>query len=116
MSELGPLAVAWRLAVTLFVVVTPTLLFLGLLRGLERLRDDRVIEGYVDSGDLDVDDTDELIEALTEGTPVHADTVTEERETSPSHPPAGPTVRCPHCDAVNREDVTYCQQCLESVQ
>lgn len=92
----GELELALRVAAGLFVVVAPTLLFLGLWRGLMRLRDEDLIERM----------------RRMEGT------------ASPSPPTSGvvsavlpdesdrPAVVCEACGTPNPAGMTYCHECL----
>ncbi len=110
MEEPSTLTVLWRLAVTVFVIVAPTLMFMGLLRGLEILRDDELINKYVDADDLDIEDTDELLEVLAEDTAIDSDA-----ERSMDGLRDDETIRCQHCGAPNGTTATYCSECLEPV-
>jgi len=110
MGEPSTLVVLWRLAVTAFVIVTPTLMFIGLLRGLEILRDDVLINKYVDADDLDVEDTDELLEVLAEDTAIDSDA-----EPSMTGLRDDERTRCQHCGAPNERAATYCSECLEPI-
>jgi hypothetical protein len=52
------MGVAFEMATTAFVIIAPTLMYLGLLRGLEKLRDDELIariEQHPDMERLDKD-------------------------------------------------------------
>lgn len=101
MGDLGTLAIAWRLAVVAFVIVAPTLLFLGLVRALERLRDDALVEKWLEDEELPVQNSDELLSILAEGLDIEAD--------------AGSTIRCPNCGASNQANAAYCKECLGRV-
>ncbi|SFG42563.1 hypothetical protein SAMN04488063_2004 [Halopelagius inordinatus] len=95
--------VAFRLLVAAFCVVAPSLLFVGLLRGLEALRDDRLVESVLDR----MDDGDE-----TGGT----------RRRAPFTPAvsdggrrAAETVACDTCGAPNPRYASYCGACLSTL-
>lgn len=89
-----------RLAVAAFVMVAPTLLFLGLIRGLERLRDDDLVNEWArtQGHTRDIAADDAVLAVLADGIGLE-----------PEHPS---TVRCPACGVSNRIDVSYCQECL----
>ncbi|WP_254272761.1 DUF7577 domain-containing protein [Haloarcula marina] len=102
---LSQLELALRVALGLFVIVAPTLLFLALWRGLEAMRDDELIERAQQraqrmegSGSEWRLDATAVTAAVTGDDPV----------------PEG-TVACPSCGVRNRSDVTYCQQCLNKL-
>ena len=108
--EPSTLTILWRLAVTAFVIVAPTLLFLGLLRGLELLRDDELINKIADAEHLRVDDTDDLLRVLSKDTVIDSDAEPKlERLRDAS------ATRCQHCGAPNHSTATYCHDCLESI-
>lgn len=100
MDEPGTYELVGRLAVAVFVIVTPTLLFLGLVRALERLRDDDLINEWARSQghDRDLTDHDDVFGVLAAGVVIGSD-----RSSS---------VRCPACGVTNRTDMRYCQECL----
>ncbi|TKX50187.1 hypothetical protein EXE49_08480 [Halorubrum sp. ASP121] len=53
MDTMGAAALGWRLAVAVVAIAGPTVLYLGLWRLLERLRDDALIERLVARGAVD---------------------------------------------------------------
>jgi len=109
--EPSTLTILWRLAVTAVVIVGPTLLFLGLLRGLEILRDDELINRIADAEHLRVDDTDDLLRILAEDTVIDSDAdPTLDRLANAS------TTRCQHCGTPNKSTATYCRDCLTPVE
>ncbi len=108
--EVSTLTLLWRLAVTAFVIVAPTLLFLGLLRGLELLRDDELINKYVDAEELRVEDTDDLLRMLSEDTVIDSDA-----EPALGRLDDAETVRCRNCGTLNQSTATYCHDCLEPI-
>ncbi|MCL9814492.1 DUF7577 domain-containing protein [Natranaeroarchaeum aerophilus] len=109
--EPSTLTILWRLAVTAFVIVAPTLLFLGLLRGLELLRDDELINKIADAEHLRVDDTDDLLRILSTDTVIDSDADPALDRLAD----ATTTTRCQHCGAPNQSTATYCHDCLEPI-
>ncbi|WP_222918864.1 zinc ribbon domain-containing protein [Natrinema sp. SYSU A 869] len=100
MDQPGPYALLGRLAVAAFVMIAPTLCFLGLVRGLERLRDDDIINEWAQrrGGEGPHDDIDHDVLAVL------ADEMGVEAADSS-------TVRCPACGAPNRPGMAYCRGC-----
>lgn len=86
---LGQLELAARVLAGLFVIVTPTLLFLGLWHGLQSMRDDVLVQRVTQRVEGD-----------------------EPSGRSLSPTPDSPVVTCPTCGAGNRDGVAYCQQCF----
>jgi len=86
---LGQLELAARVLAGLFVIVAPTLLFLGLWNGLQSMRDGA------------------LVQRVT-----HRAEGNEMPGLSLSPAPDSPAVTCSPCAAGNRDGVAYCQQCL----
>ncbi|RZV08346.1 LSD1 subclass zinc finger protein [Natrinema hispanicum] len=99
MDDPGQYALVGRLAVAAAVMIAPTLCFLGLVRGLERLRDDDLINEWARTHghERDVTDNDDLFAALTNEHGV---------DTGDSS-----SVRCAVCGTRNQADVTYCHGC-----
>lgn len=93
------LELAFRVAVGLFVVVAPTLLFLGLWRGLMYLRDDELIERVCGREGRASPSSPRSL--FTGGLSSAAD-----RE-SP--------VVCEACGAPNGSGVEFCRECLSSL-
>ncbi len=90
----GP-ELAFRLAVTALVVVTPTLLFLGLIRLLERVRDEDLLYRLLTAEQLrDIEQSHSLASFVDEAT-----------GTAPG------TIRCPNCGAINDAGVRSCHDC-----
>lgn len=96
MEDPGTAETIWRLAVAAFVMVTPTLLFLGLLRGLERIRDDAFIEQWLREQGNDLGD--DVSTVLANGIGIEAD--------------GSSGVRCPGCGESNASNARYCRNCL----
>ncbi|WP_226006727.1 zinc ribbon domain-containing protein [Natrinema salinisoli] len=98
MNDLGTFELLGRLAVAAFVMIAPTLCFLGLVRGLERLRDDDLINEWARTrGADDVTEQDDVLAVLASGIGIQTN------ESS--------TVRCPACGTHNRADVRFCHGC-----
>ncbi|MFA9503421.1 zinc ribbon domain-containing protein [Natrinema sp. H-ect1] len=99
MDDPGPYELAGRLAVAAAVTIAPTLCFLGLLRGLERLRDDDLIAEWArrHGAKRDVRTEDEVLTALAGEMGVDTE--------------GGSSVRCPVCGTANRPGVTFCRGC-----
>jgi len=91
---LGQFELAARVFAGLFVIVTPTLLFLGLWHGLQSMQDDALVRRVTRRAEA----SDEAALSL-----------------SPSPSPDSPVVTCPNCGAGNRGGVAYCRQCLSSL-
>ncbi|WP_122088085.1 hypothetical protein [Halalkalicoccus subterraneus] len=89
------LELAVRLAVAAFVVVTPTLMFLGLVRLLNRLRDEDLIYRLMTEEELrEVERSHSL-----------AGFVEEVTGTAPG------TTRCPDCGGLNAAGMDSCVEC-----
>ncbi|ELY63899.1 DUF7577 domain-containing protein [Natrinema versiforme] len=101
MDDPGPYALLGRLAVAAFVMIAPTLCFLGLVRGLERLRDDEVIDAWArtrggDDGH-DIAPDDDVFAVLANEMDIEAADASG--------------VRCPSCGTPNRAGVSFCRDC-----
>lgn len=84
----------FRLAVAVFVIVTPTLMFLGLVRLLERMRDEDLIYRLMTEDELrQVERSHSLAGFVEEVT---------------SRPGA---VRCPDCGTINAAGMERCFDC-----
>lgn len=92
----GQLELAARVAAGLFVIVAPTLLFLGLWRGLEAMKDEELIERARKQ---------QSVSSSPASTP------------TPSVLPqtGAETTTCDECGTPNVADATYCQECLSKV-
>ena len=101
MIDLASIALGYRLLIAVGVMIGPTLLFLGLCRFLEWLRDDRMIqqlarrEDYADAKAMEPTLGD-VVAGLT-GSPSRAN-----------------LVRCGHCGAPNLPDASACLECGQS--
>lgn len=96
MNDLGTLELVGRLAVAVFVMIAPTLLFLGLLRGLEKLRDDAVIDRWMHEQGHETED--DVLTVLASGIGIESET--------------GSSNRCPTCGNPNASTARYCRECL----
>ena len=104
MDDPGQYALVGRLAVAAAVLIAPTLCFLGLVRGLERLRDDDLINEWARTHGhgRDMTDHDNVFAALSNEVDVDAGNAS--------------TVRCPACGTTNRAGVTYCHGCQSRLE
>ncbi|WP_367176881.1 zinc ribbon domain-containing protein [Haloarcula rubripromontorii] len=100
---LGQVELAVRVIAGLFVIVAPTLLFLGLWRGLEAMRDDELIQ--------QVHQHAEMQDQSSAGPDWPVDAV-RDAESSPLSETSLSVVTCDTCGTPNMEDATYCQECL----
>lgn len=89
----GQMELAFRLAVGLFVIVAPTLLFLGLWRGLEAMKDDELIERARAEGGFSSPSPTDIAASMLPDADSEATT-------------------CESCGAPNLTDATYCQECI----
>lgn len=88
--------IAFRLAVAGFVIVAPSLLFVGLWRGLHALRDDRLIERLTDDATgRPLVRPHDLVPAPNPDAELDVDVVS-----------------CNRCGAANLDGMTFCQDCL----
>lgn len=99
MIDLASIPLAYRLLIAVGVMIGPTVLFLGLCRFLEWLRDDRMIE--------QVAQREEYTGSLE---PTLGDVVAGVAGTES---PADVT-RCKHCGAPTLPDVSACLECGKS--
>lgn len=98
MDDPSSYGIVGRLALAAFVTVAPTILFLGLVRGLERLRNDVLVLELRQQGTLDPSPNDDVLAALSDG--LEIDRV------------EGSGSRCPTCGESNGSDERYCRNCL----
>lgn len=114
--------IALRLAVACFVIAAPTLLYLGLLRGLERLRDDALLMRLAES-----DDAPKQVSAMAARN-VEERSVSENRQVrADGHGSAGAgagvgaseyppgSVACGSCGTSNMLGARYCGECLDQL-
>ncbi len=101
MNDPGPYALVGRLAVAAFVMIAPTLCFLGLVRGLERLRDDDLVNEWARArgyeGDRDITASDDVLSTLATELGVQGE--------------GSSTVQCSACGTLNQPGVSYCHGC-----
>lgn len=91
----------FRLLVALLVIVAPTVLFLGLMRGLEKLRDDALLLRLTESDDAPRDVSTAAARALDKR-PVRADGRSRNDDAA----------ACSSCGESNMLGARYCQGCL----
>ncbi|KZX46806.1 MULTISPECIES: zinc ribbon domain-containing protein [unclassified Haloarcula] len=105
--SLGQVELALRVIAGLFVIVAPTLLFLGLWRGLEAMRDDELIQQVHQRAEM------------RDQSPTRADwpvdTLTDD-EASPLSETNMSVVTCGTCGTPNMQDASYCQECLTELE
>ena len=99
---LGQVELALRVAAGLFVVVAPTLLFLGLWNGLMRLRDDDLVERVRRM------DGRENTSPPTSGVAASAVAAIGDEDGSE-------TAVCDSCGTANVAGMDYCHECLGSL-
>lgn len=87
----GQLELAARMIAVLIIIITPSLLFLGLWRGLMAMRDDELVQRVQERAEA----SDEMGMAL-----------------SAIPQPDSSTIACPNCGTGNRSGVARCKQCL----
>ena len=104
---LGQVELALRVIAGLFVIVAPTLLFLGLWRGLEAMRDDELIQ--------QVHQRAEMRDQPSTRHTLSADTLLDD-ESSPLSETSLSVVTCDTCGTPNIQDATYCQECLTELE
>ncbi|MFC4437834.1 MULTISPECIES: DUF7577 domain-containing protein [Natrialbaceae] len=100
MDDPSTYGIVGRLAVAAFVIIAPTILFLGLVRGLERLRDDDLINEWARSrgNGNEITTNDDVLAVLGGG-------LDFERAGTAN-------VHCPACGVANRTSMRYCRECL----
>ena len=93
--------IAFRLLVATFCIVAPSLLFIGLVRGLERLRDDALVNRITERLDEQPSSALGPSAVLTGGV---VDSPSETEFTT-----------CPSCGLSNPGFAGYCANCLASL-
>lgn len=93
-----PLEVAFRVAVAVFVIVAPTLMFLGFWRLLLRMRNGELVERVMSDERID--------EQWSSGEFAQPSVL------SMIHPSTSSGPGCPHCGASNLPEARYCASCL----
>jgi hypothetical protein len=98
MDDPSSYGIVGRLALAAFVTVAPTILFLGLVRGLERLQNDALVLELRQQGTLEPSPDDDVLAVLANGLEFdRAD---------------GSGSRCPTCGDSNGSGERYCRECL----
>jgi hypothetical protein len=104
--------VTFRLLLTAFCIVTPTLLYVGLVRALERLRDDPFVERVL----LQMDEEFDSGRGGPRGTHRSFGSASSSRSAeSPAERSGGyrtPDGVCSRCSAPNPPYATFCDDCL----
>jgi hypothetical protein len=98
MDDPSSYGIVGRLALAAFVTVAPTILFLGLMRGLERLQNDALVLELRQQGTLEPSPNDDVLAVLADG--LEVDRADE----------SGP--RCPTCGDSSGSGERYCPECL----
>lgn len=93
--------VVFRLLVALFVITAPTVLFLGLVRGLEKLRDDALLLRLAESDEAPRDVSAAAARAL-DREPIRTDGLSHTDD----------EVACSTCGQSNMLGARYCRACL----
>lgn len=103
---------AYRLLIYFVAMIGPTVLFLGLMRGLEWLRDDALLLRIAESETADPEVSEAAARAVGRA-PVLADggdpSDGDRAETDASGPES---VVCSSCGESNRTGSTYCRACV----
>jgi hypothetical protein len=94
----------FRLLIALFVITAPTVLYLGLLRGLKKLRDDALLMRLAESDDAPQGVSTAAARAL-DRPPIRAD----------ERPGRDDSVACSSCGEPNMVGARYCQGCLGEI-
>ncbi|SFR61547.1 zinc ribbon domain-containing protein [Halogeometricum limi] len=95
--------VAFRLLLTGFCILAPTALYVGLVRALERLRDDPFVERVLMQMDEEYDGAGGSSLSTPGFVPMSVATET------------GETDACPQCGAPNPPYAEFCGACLASL-
>jgi hypothetical protein len=93
----------FRLLVALFVITAPTVLYLGLLRGLERLRDDALLLRLAESDDAPRDVSTAAARAL------------DRPQIRGGESRRDDAVACSSCGESNMVGARYCRGCLANL-
>lgn len=104
---------ALRLLVAGFVITAPTVLFLGLMAGLEKLRDDALLTTLAERDDAPRDVSGAAAQALDKG-PIRAD---GNGTNAADDDPAAVTESfvCSTCGESNMSGARYCRACLDEL-
>ncbi|WP_293032202.1 zinc ribbon domain-containing protein [Natronococcus sp.] len=98
MDDPSSYGIVGRLALAAFVTIAPTILFLGLVRGLERLQNDALVLELRQQGTLEPSPDDDVLAVLADG--LEFDRA------------EGSGLQCPTCGEPNGSDERYCPECL----
>jgi hypothetical protein len=93
--------IAFRLAVTVFCIVAPSLLFVGFVRVLDRMRDDDLVNRILEQMDEQPSGAPGPAAVLTGGA-VDSSSVSQ-------------LTTCPSCGLPNPDYAGYCGNCLTSL-
>jgi hypothetical protein len=104
---IGQLELAFRVVVTLFAIAAPTLLFLGLWRGLDAMRDDELIERARQRA--------EATDQSPGGSEWPTDPLPHTGQSPLKAANSTRVVTCETCGTPNMQDATYCQECLSEL-
>ena len=107
---------ALRLLVACMIIAAPTVLFLAMMRGLEKMRDDALLLALAERDDAPRDVSNAAAEALDRG-PIRADgrgSDATDDPASPAHDSASAlhAFTCSTCGASNMTGAKYCGRCL----
>ncbi|NHN59359.1 MULTISPECIES: zinc ribbon domain-containing protein [Halorussus] len=112
---------ALRLMVACLVIAGPTVLFLAMMRGLEKMRDDALLLALAERDDAPRDVSNAAAEALNRG-PIRADGRGADADDDPASTADAPAstaddyalgaFTCSTCGASNMTGAKYCGQCL----
>jgi hypothetical protein len=106
---------ALRLLIASFVITAPSVLFLGLMRGLEKLRDDALLLQLAERDDVPQDVSSAAAQSLDKG-PIRADGDGSNGASAIDPAPAPDYRACPTCGESNMTDATYCGDCLAELK
>lgn len=95
MEEVSGLEMAFRVAVAAFVIVTPTLMFLGLVRLLETMRDEDLIYRLLTEEELRRVERSHSLSGFVEEVTGTGSNV----------------LRCPSCGTINAAGMDSCHEC-----
>lgn len=93
-----PFELAFRVGVAVFVIVSPTLMFLGLWRLLMRMRNGELVERVLED--------DRVAEEWSSGEFAWPALL------GPARPANRSGARCSHCGTPNPTEAHYCANCL----
>lgn len=107
---------ALRIAVACLVIAAPTLLYLGLLRGLRWLRDDALLADLARSDDAP-DDVSSAAASALEKRPIRADgSRSSDASGRADRAPRPESTACSNCGTSNMLGARYCGDCLAKLR